>query len=149
MKFTYQAWRPITAIRVGNRCSRVCVHLLGTSHAPPPILTRPPRPHAPHSVGFPADQFFTPLLPTPAHPEYPSGHVASTAAAAEALRLYTGKDEWSITVPSYLEPSKSRSFRSLSAMVKVRAHAPDTPDTYTHGPPHRLHSKTWRPKQSE
>ncbi|PNH10387.1 hypothetical protein TSOC_002886 [Tetrabaena socialis] len=38
----------------------------------------------------PADPTWTPLLATPAHPEYPSGHQCSTGAAVYVLEAYLG-----------------------------------------------------------
>lgn len=50
-----------------------------------------------------------PYLPTPPFPEYTSGHSAFSAAGAEALRLFTGRDDFgaSVVVPagsSRIEP---------------------------------------------
>lgn len=39
-----------------------------------------------------------PYLPTPPFAEYPSGHSAFSAAGAEALRLFTGRDDFGATV---------------------------------------------------
>lgn len=37
---------------------------------------------------------WTPWIPTPAHPEYPSGHSAFSSAAAQILRSFTGSDTY-------------------------------------------------------
>jgi hypothetical protein len=52
-----------------------------------------------------------PYLPTPPFAEYPSGHSAFSAAGAEALRLFTGRDDFGATVvvpagSSRIEPGK-------------------------------------------
>jgi len=51
-------------------------------------------------------------IPTPAHPEYPSGHSAFSAAAAEVLRKFTGSDTYDKTMvfkagSSALDPGAS------------------------------------------
>jgi len=62
-KYHYVSWRPITAIRQAD------------SDGDP--LTAP-------------DPNWTPLLPTPPHPEYLSGHAGLMGAVVEALTAYTG-----------------------------------------------------------
>jgi hypothetical protein len=52
-----------------------------------------------------------PYLPTPPFGEYPSGHSSFSAAGAEALRLFTGRDDFGATVvvpagSSLIEPGK-------------------------------------------
>ena len=59
-KYTYNFWRPQPAIRSGD--------LDGNG------LTQ-------------VDATWTPLVPTPAHPEYPSGHTTNSSAMATILRL--------------------------------------------------------------
>jgi len=65
---TSSLWRPITAIRSGDTFG----------HSPV------------------AD--WTPQLPTPMHPEYPSGHCAHSGAAMEILRTVLGKDNVEIVL---------------------------------------------------
>lgn len=62
-KYKYLRWRPITA-----------------------LTTDDGNPNTPFVPGF------QPLIATPAHPEYPSGHVGYAAAAEVALRTLFGKD---------------------------------------------------------
>jgi hypothetical protein len=57
-KYTYNFWRPMLAIRGGNLDD---------------------------NDETTVDPTWTPLLPTPAHPEYPSGHTANSAAMATIL----------------------------------------------------------------
>ncbi|EFJ42821.1 hypothetical protein VOLCADRAFT_107068 [Volvox carteri f. nagariensis] len=60
-KYRELFWRPITAIRT------------------------------PHLRSFAADPSWTPLLSTPAHPEYPSGHQCSSGAAVYLLEAFLGR----------------------------------------------------------
>jgi membrane-associated phospholipid phosphatase len=88
-KYYYVAWRPVTAIRLAD------------------------------SDGNPAtieDPSWTPLLVTPAHPEYPSGHSTFSAAAATVLAHYFGKNS-SFIVDSDVLPGVVRSFPNFSAAV--------------------------------
>jgi len=64
-KYTYNFWRPITAIRNG--------HLDGNDRTV-------------------ADGGWTPLFPTPQHPEYISGHSTNSSAMATVLALLFGDD---------------------------------------------------------
>jgi hypothetical protein len=41
---------------------------------------------------------WTPWIPTPAHPEYPSGHSGFSSAAAQILRSFTGSDTYNKTL---------------------------------------------------
>ena len=63
-KYTYVAWRPITAIPLGD-----------TDGNPATTL----------------DPNWKPLLATPAHPEYPSGHSTVSGAAAVVLANFFGE----------------------------------------------------------
>ena len=62
-KYRYNAWRPLTAIPQADP---------GENPA-----TRP-------------DPAWTPVLPTPNHPEYPAAHGCASGAVAESLRLFFG-----------------------------------------------------------
>jgi hypothetical protein len=88
-KYTYVFWRPITAIALAD------------------------------TDGNPAtekDALWTPLLITPNHPEYPSGHSTTSGAAAALLAHYFG-NQTSFTVDSDRMPGVTRSFTSLSAAL--------------------------------
>ena len=61
-KYTYVAWRPVTALRVDDDGDR-----------------RTPR-----------IRDWSPLIPTPGHPEYPSAHTVYAAAAAAVLQHFLG-----------------------------------------------------------
>ena len=62
-KYHYNFWRPITAIRNGDRDG---------------------------NDATPRDASWTPLLPTPNFPEYPCGHCTAVAVQAEVLKLAGG-----------------------------------------------------------
>lgn len=47
-----------------------------------------------------ADPTWTPLVPTPMHPEYPSAHSCVSTAAADALAAFLGTDRIEIDMPS-------------------------------------------------
>ncbi len=85
-KFTYNFWRPITAIRAAD------------------------------TDGNPAtdpDPAWTPLRATPAHPEYPAAHTIAAAAGAEVLASVFG-DVFSFTIESPTLPGQPRTFAKFS-----------------------------------
>ena len=86
-KYHYVFWRPITAI--------------------PLALTD-------GNDATDADPTWTPLLITPAHPEYPSGHSTTSGAAAAVLASIFGENT-SFTVDSDVMLGVTRSFNSFSA----------------------------------
>ncbi|MBV8998138.1 MAG: vanadium-dependent haloperoxidase [Solirubrobacterales bacterium] len=71
-KYTYQRWRPITAIRNAD--------LAGN-----PATT--------------ADPTWSPLLTTPNHPEYPAQHGCITSALAQVIATALGTDTINATIP--------------------------------------------------
>lgn len=85
-KYAYDFWRPVTAIQQAA------------------------------NDGNPAtapDTKWLPLLPTPPHPEYPSGHSAFSGAAASVLADVVGADKVSFTVGCDALPGVTRSYGSL------------------------------------
>ena len=88
-KYTYVFWRPVTAIP-----------LAATDGNPLTI----------------DDPSWMPLLTTPNHPEYPSGHSTVSGAAAEVLSSYFG-DDTSFSVGSDVMVGVVRSFTSFSAAL--------------------------------
>ena len=64
-KYEYNLWRPQAAIRRGDEDGNDATV---------------------------ADPAWTPLFPTPRHPEYPSGHTANSTAMASILKLVFGND---------------------------------------------------------
>lgn len=89
-KYTYVAWRPITAIPLGDTDGN-------------PDTT--------------ADPTWTPLLITPPHPEYPSGHSTTSGAAATVLAAYFGENT-TFTVYSDVMTGVTRSFSSFTAALE-------------------------------
>ncbi|MFI7226443.1 phosphatase PAP2 family protein [Nonomuraea angiospora] len=91
-KAAWNFWRPVTAIR-----------LAGTDGNP----------------GTAADPDWTPLLVTPPHPDYTSGHTCFTAASMSALAYFFGRDD--IPFSGYSAASgTTRYFRSFSqALAEV------------------------------
>src|SRR5262245_38060684 len=69
-KYTYNFWRPVTAIRAAD-----------TDGNPDTV----------------ADATWTPLIPTPNHPSFISNHSTQSRAAAEALAAFFGTDQVSFT----------------------------------------------------
>jgi hypothetical protein len=62
------------------------------------------------------DPTWLPLLITPAHPEYPSGHSSASGASAAVLEVFFGDDnEFSVT--SELTPGVTRYYSSFSSAV--------------------------------
>jgi membrane-associated phospholipid phosphatase len=90
-KYTYNFWRPVTAIRAAAKDSN--------------DRTEP-------------DSNWMPLLNTPAFPEYVSGHSAFSGAAAIILAKFNSGDTLEFSVPSDSLPGKRRSFQSLWACAE-------------------------------
>jgi hypothetical protein len=88
-KYYYVAWRPVTAIPLAD-----------TDGNPATI----------------ADPSWVPLLITPPHPEYPSGHSTISAAGATVLAHYFGRNS-SFMVDSDVMTGVVRSFPNFSAAL--------------------------------
>jgi hypothetical protein len=87
-KYTYNFWRPITAIRAADTD--------GNDETT-------------------ADPAWTPLSPTPAHPDYTSNHTIYSAAAAKVLALVFGDDDFDFSITSSTAPNGAvRSYHSFS-----------------------------------
>jgi hypothetical protein len=84
-KYDYEFWRPITAIRLGNDDG------------------------VDSTAGDPT---WTPLIVTPSHPEYPSGHSCASTAASTVLAAFFGDD-----TPFFLEarPGWVRTYPNFAA----------------------------------
>jgi hypothetical protein len=89
-KYHFVFWRPVTAIRLAS-----------TDGNP----------------GTVEDASWTPLLTTPAHPDYPSGHATVSPSAAAVLRSYFG-DETSFALISETLPGVVRNFTSFTQAVQ-------------------------------
>ena len=88
-KYHYEFWRPVTAIPLAATDG---------------------------NSGTDADASWTPLLATPAHPEYPSGHSTVSSAATAVLADYFG-EETRFGVVSDTMVGVVRSFSSFSAAL--------------------------------
>jgi hypothetical protein len=86
-KYTYNLWRPLTAIQEG---------IVGGKY-----------PVAP-------DPTWTPLQPTPAHPDYTSLHVIYGAAAATVLAYFYCTDQIPFSLTTGSLPGVTRSFHSFA-----------------------------------
>lgn len=88
-KYTYELWRPEDAIRLAD-----------TDGNP----------------GTQADPAWTPNWPSPAFPEYTSGHSTFSGAAAEMLKLLLGMDDIALEIGAGFDvlPGVTRSYDSLS-----------------------------------
>lgn len=95
-KYKYGAWRPITAINFQGDDG--------------------------NSDTSPAASTWLPLLETPNHPEYPSGHSGSGAAGAGVLAFWFG-DHVSFSVGSDSAPGYTRSFSKLSDSAQENANS--------------------------
>lgn len=95
-KYTYQAWRPISAIQNANIDGN-------------PDTT--------------ADPTWTPVLATPNHPEYPSQHGCFSAAAAEVLAAAAGSDAinatiWGATAANTTGLVTTRTFTTVQHLLR-------------------------------
>src|SRR5262245_38939603 len=94
VKYVHNYWRPVTAIRAAD-----------TDGNPDTA----------------ADPTWTPLLVTPAHPSYTSGHSAYGAAVAAALAGFFRTDDIGFTSTTPDLPGVTRSFLSFSAAANENA----------------------------
>jgi hypothetical protein len=91
-KYFYNRWRPVTAIRAGDTD--------GNSKTDP-------------------DPSWNPLLPTPAHPEYPAAHGCFTASVAETLADFFGTKSLTIVWTSATSPDRpSVTFTRTDDLIK-------------------------------
>lgn len=90
-KYTYGYWRPVTAIQDGNSDGN------------------------PDTTG---DSTWMPLLATPNHPSYVSGHTGLSGAAAVALASFFGTDNISFSLGSPTAPGVVKSFTSFTATAQ-------------------------------
>jgi hypothetical protein len=89
-KYAYRFWRPVTAIRIADTDGN------GSTDA---------------------DAAWTPLRPTPLHPEYPSAHAGVSNAAAKVLTSFFGNDIPFSTTTSTCPAGVVRSYDSFQAMA--------------------------------
>jgi hypothetical protein len=87
-KFTYNFWRPVTAIRAADTTG---------------------------NPDTPADPNWTPLFGTPAHPSYPSAHATYSTSCGTLLAALFGTDAIPFSLSFDGLPGVTRSFASFSA----------------------------------
>ena len=88
-KYYYSFWRPVTAIRLAD-----------TDGNP----------------GTTVDPTWTPLLTTPAHPDYPSGHATVSRSAKSILTAYFG-DETGFSTTTEVLPGVTRNYSNFTQAV--------------------------------
>jgi hypothetical protein len=93
-KYFFEFWRPVTAIRLEDA----------------------------DGDGNPDDPDWTPLVVTPAHPEYTSGHSSNYGAAATVLAAYFGEDTPFI-LESQADPTWVRFYPNFAAAIDEVADA--------------------------
>jgi len=91
-KIIHYFWRPVTAIREGDNDGN------------------------PNTTGDAAWEVL--VAPTPPIADHPSGHATAGGAAAELLKQFFEKDDFSFTFESTTLPGKTRSFNSLSQAAR-------------------------------
>ena len=89
-KYTYNFWRPVTAIRNGDLSANDAVE---------------------------RDPAWEPFIPTPMHPEYPCAHCITQAAAAGVLQAFYGDRIPLVKMTSTAAPGVTRTFVKLSDYV--------------------------------
>jgi hypothetical protein len=89
-KYTYNFWRPLSAIRAG--------HLDGNARTE-------------------RDLAWTPLISTPGHPSYPSGHASVSGAARRVLERAFGKDGHDIVLTTASLPTVVLSYASFDEIT--------------------------------
>ena len=65
-----------------------------------------------------ADATWTPLIPTPPFPAYPSGHACAAGAAREVLESLLGTDGHAITLTSATAPGVTFTYTSFRAIAE-------------------------------
>jgi hypothetical protein len=89
-KFTYNFWRPVTAIRNGDNDS---------------------------NEGTERDPGWTPLNATPMHPEYPSQAAIIAGVAVTILEAFFGKSQgMPIVIADIADPKLQRTFKSVAEL---------------------------------
>jgi PAP2 superfamily len=83
-KYQFNFWRPVTAIRAADSTKNAALK---------------------------SDPTWEPLLDTPAHPDYPSGHATYGGAAAEVLKAVFGDDRVDV---SFVSTGVTRTYTSFS-----------------------------------
>jgi hypothetical protein len=96
-KYHYNFWRPITAIRNGDKDGNEATE---------------------------RDASWTPLIETPMHPEYPCAHCIASATVGTILQADIGDAPMpALSTTSYLVPGSKRSWMTIEDFVKEVAEA--------------------------
>ena len=95
-KYTYQFWRPITAVRNGDQ------------HGNPAVAR---------------DAGWLPLVDAPLHPEYPCAHCISSSAVGNVLQIELGDDVGPMTMTSPTAPGVTRRWNRVSEYVQEVSNA--------------------------
>src|SRR4029453_11537449 len=80
-KYTYNFWRPVTAIRNGDRHGNDAIE---------------------------RDAAWGPIIPTPTHPEFPFAHCITQSAAASVLGAFFGDSIPAVKLTSTTAPGATR-----------------------------------------
>ncbi|HET7201774.1 MAG TPA: vanadium-dependent haloperoxidase [Steroidobacteraceae bacterium] len=102
-KYFFDAWRPRTAISAAAADGNPATN---------------------------ADAGWTPLAPSPNHPEYPSGHSCIAGAVAEVIKSYHGTSQVAFTWNSTVPGTTSHAYGSVQEMLR------DMKDARVHGGMH-------------
>jgi hypothetical protein len=97
-KYRFQFWRPITAIDPGSVTSDGLGPVPGFNDGNPLTVEQPG---------------WTPLLPTPNHPEYPSAHCTITSAIGEVIARFLGTDAIDIDLQGNANFGATRHFATV------------------------------------
>lgn len=89
-KYTYNFWRPVTAIRNGDQHGNDAIE---------------------------RDAAWEPFISTPMHPEYPCAHCITQSAAASVLESFFGDSIPTVKLTSTTAPGLTRTFSRLSDYV--------------------------------
>jgi len=95
-KYTYQFWRPITAVRNGDQHGNMAIK---------------------------RDAGWLPLVDAPLHPEYPCAHCISAATVGQVLQSELGDNVGPMTMTSPTAPGVTRRWDKVSDVVQEVSHA--------------------------
>ena len=89
-KYTYNTWRPVTAIQLADSATNPATA---------------------------AEADWTPVVPTPSHPEYPAAHSCVTGAIAQTLRNYFRTNQVSVSYTSGVANTVAHSYATTEDML--------------------------------
>jgi len=107
-KYTFQFWRPITAIDPGSADNDGLGPVPGFADGNPLTVEQPG---------------WTPLLTTPNHPEYPSAHCTLTSAIGEVIARFMGTDAINIDLVGNANFSATRHYATVQDLRTEVANA--------------------------